>query len=170
MTWSPKLFTRQQMAERRIQGGRLLKKGRLTKATIAHRLGVSRTAVSHWAKRLRSGGLRRLGPRRSTGRPPKLTRQQKQMLLRQLKRGALAAGFDTDRWTLKRIQQVIQHEFDVWYHPTYLPRLLCQLGWSLQVPMPRAKERDDELVEAWLQHDWPRITKSATPQGRNRPV
>jgi transposase len=67
--------------------------------------------------RLRSGGPRRLHSRKSSGCPAQL---QKPPLLRLLKRGALAAGFPTDRWTLRRIQQVIKREFDVSYHPDYL--------------------------------------------------
>jgi hypothetical protein len=37
--------------------------------------------------------------------------------------------------------------------------LLKKLGWSPQYPAPRAVERNDKLVEAWLHHDWPRIKK-----------
>jgi transposase len=159
MTWKPKRLTRQQMEERRLTGGRLLRKRRLTRAEIARRLGVSRAAVSQWIKRLRSGGLRRLRARKSTGRPSKLTRQQQRMLLRKLKRGARAAGFPTERWTLWRIGRLIEREFGVAYHSNYLNRLLDKLNWSTQVPQACAAERDDKAVAAWLQHDWPRIKK-----------
>ena len=159
MIWKPKRLTRQQMEERRLAGGRLLRKHRLTRSQIARRLGVSRAAVSQWAKRLRSGGLRRLRARKSTGRPSKLTRQQQRMLLRKLKRGARAAGFRTERWTLWRIGRLIEREFGIAYHPNYLNRLLNKLDWSTQVPQACATERDDKAVEAWLQHDWPRIKK-----------
>lgn len=137
----------------------MLRKHRLTRSQIARRLGVSRAAVSQWAKRLRSGGLRRLRARKSTGRPSKLTRQQQRMLLRKLKRGARTAGFRTERWTLWRIGQLIEREFGIAYHPNYLNRLLDKLDWSTQVPQACATERDDKAVEAWLQHDWPRIKK-----------
>lgn len=159
MTWKPTKLTRAQMEERRLEGGRMLKRRRLPPLRIAHRLGVSRAAVSQWKQQIRTGGLRRLRRRVSKGRPAKLTRSQKRALLRQLKRGALAAGFPTDRWTLGRIQQLIKREFKVVYHPNYLNRLLHKLDWTVQQPLPRAKERDDELVAAWLEHDWPRIKK-----------
>lgn len=45
MTWIPKQLTREQIEERRLAGGKLLKEGRLSKAQIAHKLGVSRAAV-----------------------------------------------------------------------------------------------------------------------------
>ena len=164
MEWIPNQLTRAQMAERRRRGGRLLKAGKLSQADIARRLGVSRATVSTWAKRLQQGGLRQLRQRRATGRPAKLTCDQQKALLRRLKRGALSAGFGTDRWTLWRIQQVIERDFGVVYHPNYLNRLLKRLGWSLQLPAHRAAERDEALIRAWLSRDWTRIKKSAAAQ------
>ena len=168
MTWIPKQLTRKQIEERRLAGGKLLKEGRLSKAQIAHKLGVSRAAVTYWARRKRFGGLRRLQSRKSSGRPPKLTSQQQRTLLGYLKRGALRADFPTDRWTLRRIQHMIKKEFDIAYHPNYLSRFLRNLGWTPQLPVPRAAERDDRLVEAWLRRDWPRIKKSAAHRCRYR--
>lgn len=161
MTWKPSRLTREQMEERRLEGGRLLKAGKLPQAEIARRLGVSRMTVSDWAQQVRAGGLHRLRRRKPSGRPSKLTLQQQKALKRILRHGALAAGFDTDRWTLRRVQWVIKHEFGIAYHPNYLNRLLRRLGFSPQQPLPRAAERDDELVKAWLTRDWPRIKKGA---------
>jgi transposase len=168
MTWKPARLTREQMEERRLEGGRLLKAGKLSQAEIARRLGVSRTAVNQWAKQMTLGGLRQLRRRRGGGRPAKLTREQQRQLRRLLKRGAPAAGFPTARWTLPRVQQVIQWEFGVVYHVKYLNRLLQQLGWSLQQPVACARERDEALIRAWLAHDWPRIKKSAAARCGHR--
>lgn len=89
-------------------------------------------------------------------------------LLRFLKKGAGPAGFRTDRWSLPRIQKLIEHEFKVTYAVKYLSRLLQKLGWTLQMPLPRAKERDEELIRARLEHDWPRIKKSAATRRHHR--
>ncbi len=156
------------MAERRRTAAGLLRAGRLSQAEIARRLGVSRATVSDWAKRLKSGGLRALQLRKASGRPARLTRAEKQTLRRVLRRGALAAGFPNDRWTLSRIGQVIQREFGVRYHINYLNRLLAGLGFSLQQPLPRAAERDEDLIRAWLAQDWPRIKKGAALRRRHR--
>jgi transposase len=161
MSWQPSSLTREQMEERRLEGGRLLKKGKLSQSAIASQLGVSRATVSVWNKQLQAGGLRHLRRRATPGRPTRLTAEQGKALLRCLKRGALSAGFATDRWTLPRIQKVSERQFGVTYHVNYLSRLLQKLGWSPQVPLPRARERDEELIEAWLRQDWPRIKKSA---------
>src|SRR5713226_7999916 len=102
MIWKPSTLTRKQMTERRHQGGRWLKRTTLAKAEIARRLGVSRAAVSKWAKQMQRGGLRALHPHRASGRPRKLTHAQERELKHLLRRGALRASFPTDRWTLPR--------------------------------------------------------------------
>ena len=168
MSFQPTALTREQLEERRRLAAKMLRSKRWSQAEIARQLSVSRTAVSQWAKQLDQGGLRRLRARVSTGRPAKLSRQQQKDLRRLLKRGAKAAGYPTARWTLERIQSVIQREFQVTYHPHYVARLLQQLGWSPQVPLPRAKERDEDLIRAWLSQDWARIKKSAAQRRRNR--
>ena len=168
MSWNPKRLTREQMEERRLLGGRWLQAGKLSQAEIARRLGVSRTAVSDWAGQLAKGGLKQLRRRKSKGRPSKLAPAQQQRLLRQLKRGARAAGFTTERWTLRRIQKVIEREHEITYHRNHLGRLLARLGWSPQVPLPQAVERDANLVAAWLKKDWPRIKKGTANRRRNR--
>ncbi len=166
MTWKPTHLTRQQMEERRLHGVQLLKAGELSQAEIARHLGVSRTTVTRWAQQLEAGkSLRR---RVAPGRPAKLTRAQQQTLRRWLKRGARAAGFPTERWTLGRIRRVIEREFGVTYHVNSLSDVLDGLGWSLQQPVAHAQERDEDVIQAWLKQDWPRIKKGATTWRRHR--
>jgi transposase len=168
MIWRPRHFTRTQLEERRLEAGRLLQAGHLSHAAIARQMGVSRTAVSKWAMQLRrhQGELKSLRNRRVPGRPPRLTTEQWQDLLQVLSRGALQAGFDTDRWTLRRLRALILVEFSVEYHAHYLARRLKALGWSPQHPAVYARERDDALVQAWLTRDWPRIKKRLAAEAR----
>jgi transposase len=161
MIWRPRHLTRSQREERRLEAGRLLQAGHLSHADIARRLGVSRMAVSKWARQLRQhhGDIGSLHTRPIPGRPARLSVEQWQRVLAVLKEGALKAGFETDRWTLLRIRAVILVAFGVRYHAHYLARRLKALGWSPQQPAVYARERDDALVRAWLTHDWPRIKK-----------
>lgn len=168
MAWIPARLTRKQMEERRQEGGRLLKAGKLSQAEIARRLGISRATVSDWAQQVSTGGLRALRRRSSTGRPPRLSAAQKKRLVQILKKGAQAAGYPTERWTMERVQQIIQREFDVIYHVHYMNRLLERLNWSLQQPLPSAQEQDEELIRAWIKGDWPRIKKSAAARRKHR--
>lgn len=167
MNWTPKQLTRTQMEERRREAARLIRQGKLSYGAIARHLGVSRVAVSLWAKQLDAGGLRALRSQAITGRPPRLSPRQGKQLLRLLQRGAVAAGFPNEQWTLARIQQVIRREFQVSDHPSYLSRWLRARGWSVQQPITQNAERDEELIRAWLSRDWPRIKKSAATARRH---
>ena len=71
-------------------------------------------------------------------------------------------------WSLARVKRVIEREFAVTYHVNYIPRLLQRLGWSLQQPLARAMERDEEVIQAWVTLDWPRIKKGAATWRRRR--
>jgi len=155
------------MAERRAEGVRQLEKGKQSQAEIARILGVSGAAVSVWAKKLRQHGKESLKPRKASGRPANLTPSDKTKLLEKMKAGAMAAGFETERWTQARVQALIEKEFGVHYHQNYISRLLHDLGWSVQQPETRAKERDEELIRAWLSKDWKRIKKSAAARRRS---
>ena len=167
MTWTPKKLTREQQAERRAEGICLLEKGQ-SQAEIARQLGVSPTAVCVWKRKLSTHGKESLGMQKATGRPPRLKKADKAELEKILKAGARAAGFESERWTQKRVQKVIEEKFGVHYHRNYISRLLHDMDWSVQKPEARALERDEELIRAWLSKDWVRIKKSAAARRRDR--
>jgi len=168
MTWQPKKLTREQLAERREEAIRLLEGGEMKQVEIARYLGVTEAAVSKWKKQLADEGPQALEMRTATGRPPKLDEAAKQELVKKLEDGAVAAGFPTEQWTQARVKKVIEREFGVVYHQNYISRLLDDLGWSVQKPDPRAIERDEDLIRAWLKRDWPRIKKGAAARRRDR--
>ena len=159
--WQPRRLTPEQLEERRLEAGRLLRAGRLSQAEIARHLGVSRMAVSRWARQLRDRprGLAGLKNRPRSGRPPRLAPQQWHELLKILEAGAIRSGLQTERWTLPRIRDVIARRWGVTYHPAYLSVKLRALDWSAQVPEVRARERGEVVIRAWIEHDWPRIKK-----------
>src|SRR5215207_971647 len=139
--------------------------GGASQAAIARELGVSRAAMTRWKQRLDREGLRGLRRRTAPGRASALTAAQWRQLFRLLSRGAQAAGFETDRWTQRRIAAVIRREFGVQYHHHSLSRALRARGWSPQRPIPRAKERDEAVIAAWLRRDWPRIKRGLAVAG-----
>ena len=113
------------------------------------------------AKRL--AGLR---ARPRTGRPSKLTQLQWKQLLGLLNKGAVAAGFPTERWTLKRVALLIHRHFGVVYNPNYRAAPLHLLSFSPQQHRARACERNESLVEAWLRRDWLRIKRGLVAEGQ----
>jgi len=63
----------------------------------------------------------------------------------ELRKGPLAHGFAHDqRWTLGRIKTLIGRLFHVGYTVEGGGSLMRRHGWSAQVPVRQAMERDDE--------------------------
>ncbi len=157
------------MEERRLAAGRLLRAGRMTPAEIAREVGVSRASVTRWKQRLAVAGLRGLRRRPPVGRASRLTPAQWRRLGRLLDRGARAAGFETERWTLRRVAAVVDLTFGVRYHFRSLGRALRAQGFSPQQPIARARERDEELVAAGLRREWPRVKRGLAEPGAPLP-
>ena len=165
MDWQPTRWTPAQLEERRLAAARLLRAGRLTQAEIARRVGVHRAAVTKWKRRLERDGARGLRRRASPGRPSYLRPDQWAELLDALRGSAAAAGFETERWTLPRVAVVVERAFGARYPPRSLQPALRARGWSPQLPVARARERDDALIAVWLKRDWPRVKKTLAAQG-----
>jgi transposase len=62
-------------------------------------------------------------------------------------------------WTCRRIRTVIQSKFGINYHPHHMCRLVRSLGWTPQRPERKAVERDEKLIQIWVNRDWRRIKK-----------
>lgn len=146
---------------RRMIGGRMLQEGKGVRE-VSRLLGVSPSTVSRWKQDLEAGGLDALRAKPHPGRPPKMTAEQKKELANLLLKGAQAAGFPTDLWTLERVALVIEREFGVRYHPRYVWHILIGMGWSAQKPERRARERDEEAIAAWRTAGWAEVKKSPT--------
>jgi transposase len=89
-----------------------------------------------------------------------LSAREWQQIKRMILKGAIAAGFPTERWTLPRIQQAVSERFGIRYSTSWLSTRLRQLGLSVQRPRVVATKKDDLLAEAWLRRDWETIKKS----------
>jgi len=147
------------MEQRRAAAARLFGEGK-TQAEVARALGVSRQSVSRWYSRYRHGGVKRLQGAGRAGRKPRLDAKRLQRVDRVLRRGPQASGFETDLWTLPRIAIVIERETGIHYHSGHVWRILQRLGWSLQRPAKRARERQEEAVRNWISQRWPATKKS----------
>lgn len=146
------------IASRRQKAARLFAAG-FTQAEIARRCGVSRQTASRWGRTYRSGGARALRPGHA-GRPAKLTPVQIRRLQAALMKGPMSHGWSTDLWTLERITALIRTQFGIDYHPGHVWKLLRSMGWSLQRPTTRAKERDEAAIARWKSEEWPRLKKT----------
>lgn len=172
MQWRPRRLTAEQQQERRFAAAKVFPRcraGRVTQAEIARAFGVSPQTMSRWYGAWLSEGTTALRRQPKTGRPCQLDAAQWEQLAGLLARGAMAAGFDTERWTLRRIAAVVERELGVPYHFRSLGRVLRAHGWSPQRPATRALERNEALIDAWLKRDWPRIKRGLVEAGGSLP-
>ena len=156
--------TPQQLQKRRERAIELLEVCKKP-ATVARALSASRSSVSRWQRTFKKKGLAGLRAQPIPGRPPSLSSKQKCQLERRLLKGALAAGYKTDLWTLRRISKLIKHHFHVDYHPCHVWKILQALGWSCQKPERRATQRDEAAIARWKRYVWPQIRRKAERLG-----
>ncbi|MGA2588268.1 MAG: winged helix-turn-helix domain-containing protein [Candidatus Aminicenantales bacterium] len=147
---------------RRLRAMEYLDQG-LQPGEIARKVGVDRRSVRRWKASIQKDGPGAIRAKPLPGRPRRLNPGAKKRLEAILLRGARETGFSTDLWTCPRVVQVIQKVFGVRYHVDHIGRILHSLGWSPQKPQRRAVERDEALIQRWVQADWPRVKK--TPHG-----
>lgn len=127
---------------------------------VARLVGAAPSSVSRWNKALRKGGPDGLRARPHPGPKPRLDKAQKRRLLALLKKGAVAAGYDSDLWTCRRVRDLLGKAEGVWYDLNHVGRILHSLGLSVQKPEARARERDEKAIERWRKKGWPRIKKT----------
>lgn len=133
---------------------------------IAVALAASKGAVSQWIRTARDGGTEALRSHTSPGHPAKLTPAQKRQIPEFLWHGAEAYGFRGEVWTCTRVAQVIEWEFGICYHKDHVSRLLKDLGWTPQIPITRAIQRDEAAITRWRVEVWPELRRQASRERR----
>jgi transposase len=137
-----------------------------TQRDTADALGVTEAAVSQWLASARRGGPEALLAHPAPGPAPRLTAAQRAQVPDFLWHGPEAYGFRGEVWTCARLARVLQEEFGVRYSKSHVSRLLRQLGWTPQVPITRAIQRDEAAIERWRWADWPRLRQRAKRERR----
>ena len=150
---------------RRLRAWELKQQG-WSQHDIVVALGASKGAVSQWIHRAQNGGTEALRSHPSPGHPAKLTPSQKRQIPDFLWHGAEAYGFRGEVWTCNRVAQVIEWEFGVCYHKNHVSRLLKDLGWTPQIPITRAVQRDEAAISRWRIEMWPELCRQASRERR----
>lgn len=135
--------------------------GGATQATVAHALKVSRVTAMRWHHAWQEKGAGGLAVAGRLGRPPRLEGKHLERIDRTLRRGARRRGYRTEVWTLHRVSEVIAEATGVRYHIGHVGRILRRMGWSLQRPTTRARERDEDVIRAWAKVRWPDLKKTS---------
>jgi transposase len=130
------------MEVRCVEGARLLKR-KMPQAEVKGAVGKLKT--------------------KPLNRPKQLTEAQCAALSRLLLEGALAAGFPTELWTVKRVRTFIKREFGVAYGNTGGWELLRNLGFTPQKP----EKRNEQAIVQWKRKTRPALKKK--PAERDAP-
>jgi putative transposase len=148
----------------RLQAAELFEQ-EVSSPEVAGRLRVTLQAVNNWRRAWKAGGAPALASKGPGGSVCRLDDGQLAQLEWQLDRGPAAHGWVEDqRWTLSRVARLIDWLFGVAYTERGVSYLLHRIGWSPQVPVHRAAERDDEAVATWVRQVWPRVKQPRRPR------
>lgn len=139
-----------------------------TPGEVAAALDVSERSVWRWLALWRDAGEAGLAARAGRGRPPKLTDRQARRVLDWVGHASPCDfGFVTERWTAPRVALLIERRLGVHMNHRYLNDwLLRRGGITPQVPARRPRERDQRVIDAWVDRDWPRIKKRRRTSAR----
>ena len=126
---------------------------------LAVEAGVTRGSVNRWLQWYEALGIEGLVTGVPPGPSPRLSAAQRTELTSIVEGGPLAAGYQSGVWTGPMIGDLIEQRFGVRYHNHHVPRLLQQLGFSVQRPRKRLARADVEAQEYWLRVRFPAIKK-----------
>ena len=125
---------------------------------VAHDLRVSTKSAYQWRRRWRAGDRAALASHGPGGAMCRLSPGQLEKLQPALEQGPAAWGWDEDqRWTLARVTTLIGRLFHVRYTLRGTSYLLHRMGFSPQVPVHRAAERDEGAVAACREETWAKV-------------
>jgi transposase len=133
-----------------------------TSAEIARVLNVDDQTVRAWRRIYQKLGRPGLVSRKAPGRPAALGASDRERLAQLLLKTPAEHGVDKYLWTQQLIADLILREFGVSYHHDHVGVILHQLGFTHQKPTRRARERDEQKIEAWRRDAWPALLKKAS--------
>lgn len=136
-------------------------------AKIAKDLRVSLKSVYAWRQAWRRGGRDALVSKGPGGALCRLDHDQVQWLAAALDAGPAVFGWVADqRWTLPRVTALIGRLFGVRYTERGVAYLLHRIGWSPQVPVHRAVQRDEAAIADWRECTWAQVKAWPGASGR----
>jgi putative transposase len=128
---------------------------------VAVLLEVSTKSAYQWRRAWVAGGVQALASKGPSGPDPKLSDAQLARLKVRLELGPAAAGYGEDqRWTLVRVVALIATMFHLRVGITTAWQAMRRLGYTVQLPIHRAIERDEDAIVHWRRYQWPAVKES----------
>ena len=126
---------------------------------LAAEIDVTRGSVNRWLGWYEALGVAGLLTGKPPGRSAKLSVDQRTELVALLEDGPRVAGYSSGVWTGPMIGDLIADRFGVRYHNHHVPKLLHDLGFSVQRPCRRLARADAEAQEIWIHKKLPALRK-----------
>jgi len=141
-------LSRDEMERRRMQAAEDFLHG-LSDSHVVAKFGVSRTTASRWHRALTSKGLEALRKGKATGRPSRLTPEQKAQItdvFEPFEQGASALGLTDNRWTPTLLARIIEERFSVRYSLDHVIRLMAKLVLARNLALRTAARTGDGVT------------------------
>ena len=130
---------------------------------IAEILNVTRQAVGKWVSKFRKEGEESLKAKRK-GRPEGgklLPWQAAQIANTLIDRHPEQLKLPFYLWTREAVAQLIEQRFNIRFSVWTVGRYLARWGFTPQKPVRRAYEQNPEVVQNWLEKDYPMLQRQA---------
>lgn len=132
---------------------------------VAEAVGVNRRFVGEWVSAFEEAGDAALSGGRRGRRPGEqkaLNRRQEAMIRRLIvSRCPDQLKLPFALWTREAVGQVIAQRTGIQLSLTAIGTYLSAWGLTPQKPIRRATERNEAVIRAWMEHDYPAIVKRA---------
>jgi len=127
----------------------MIELGNCTK--VAEVIKKSRNTVQTWVNIFNEGGLEALVPDVPSGRPSRLSDDQKEELKMDVMMHPRELGYDFSNWEGKSVAEHIRIKFDISFTVRAVQKILHALGFSLQRPRYDFPKADPEKQEEFIQ-------------------
>src|SRR6266568_3930462 len=127
---------------------------------IAQAYGVHRATLHRWLARYSLEGVNGLTRRSGSGRPRKLAELGETDFRWLVLQPASSFGYETDLWTVGRLQVVLEVHLDIVISKDTVWRRLREAGLTYQKPERHYWEADEEARQEWLRREVPRIRRT----------
>jgi transposase len=127
---------------------------------VAEAYGVHRATLHRWLARYDLEGVKGLARRSGSGRPRKLTELGEADFRWLVLQPASAFGYETDLWTVGRLQVVLEGYVGIDLSRDTVWRRLREAGLTYQKPERHYWEADEEARQEWLRREVPRIRRT----------
>ena len=133
---------------------------------VARVLGVHDRTIFRWLAKYQNGGWHNLDAKKRGGRPSKLDFKALKWVYNTVTmKSPLQLKFPFALWTSTMIRELIHRRYGIKLSRSSVCRLLGQLGLSAQRPLWRAYQQNPELIQKWIDEEYPKIRRQARKVG-----